>query len=103
MIENQEGLVVSQEQLAMLRAWEERIGNDLKLDSRLKESKLAGIRGLMAEIEREIHVYNMSRLQNTLDELEQKAQKISVEQLPMLLSQTIGAIRELTKTLQPIV
>jgi hypothetical protein len=56
MIENQEGLVVSQEQLAMLRAWEERIGNDLKLDHRLKESKLAGIRGLMAEIEREIHV-----------------------------------------------
>lgn len=103
MIENQEGLVVSQEQLAMLRAWEERIGNDLKLDPRLKESKLAGIRGTRAEIEREIYVYNMSRLQNTLDELEQKAQKISVEQLPVLLSQTIGAIRELTKTLQPIV
>lgn len=102
MIENQEGLVVSQEQLAMLRAWEERIGNDLKLDPRLKESKLAGICGTRAEIEREIYVYNMSCLQNTLDELEQKAQKISVEQLPALLSQTIRAMRELTNAMQPV-
>jgi len=102
MIENQEGLVVSQEQLAMLRSWEDRIGNDLKLDPRLKESKLAGIRGTRAEIEREIRVYNMTRLQNTLEELEERAQKISVEQLPALLSQTIRAIRELTNALQPV-
>jgi hypothetical protein len=102
MIENQEQLLFSQDRLEKLKSWEKRAVDDLTLDPRLKESKLAGIRGLMAEIEREIYVYNMSRLQNTLDELEQKAQKISIEQVPALLSQTIRAMRELTNAIQPV-
>jgi hypothetical protein len=102
MIENQEQLLFSQDRLEKLKSWEKRAVDDLTLDPRLKESKLAGIRGIMAEIEREIRVYNMSRLQNTLEELEERAQKISVEQLPVLLSQTIRAMRELTNTLQPV-
>jgi hypothetical protein len=102
MIENQEQLLFSRERLDELKKWEERAVNDLNLDPRLKQSKLAGIRSMMAQIERDIRAFHLSRLQNTLDELEEKAQKTSVEQLPALLSQTIHAIRELTNTMQPV-
>ncbi len=103
MIENQEQLLFSQDRLEKLKSWEKRTVDHLALEPRLKESKLAGIRSMMAQIEQQIRVYNMSRLQNTLDQLEEKAQQTSIEQMPALLSQTIRAIRELTKTIQPIV
>jgi hypothetical protein len=70
MIETQEGLVVSQQQLARLRAMEERAVNDPNLHPRLKESKLAGIRGMITQIEEEIRVYRMSHLPNSINEKE---------------------------------
>ncbi len=103
MIETQEQLLFLQDRLEKLKSWEKRAVDDLALDPRLKESKLAGIRSMMAQIEQQIRAYNMSRLQNTLAELEEKAQQTSIEQMPALLSQTIRAIRELCKTMQPIV
>jgi len=102
MIENQEGLVVSQEQLAKLRAWEKEIVNELNLHPRLKKSELAGIRRMIAQIEREIRVYNLARLQDSIDELEGQAQKLTMEELPVSLSQNIRTIRELTAALEPV-
>jgi hypothetical protein len=68
MIETQEGLVVSQQQLVRLRAMEERAVNDTNLHPRLKESQLAGIRSMIAQIEEEIQVYKMARLPNSISE-----------------------------------
>lgn len=58
MLETQEGLTVSLEQLAKLRAWEKEIINDLNQHPRLKKSELAGIRRMIVQIEREIQSYN---------------------------------------------
>lgn len=103
MIENREGLILSQGQLAKLRDWEEKVVNDLNQHPRLKKSELAGIRSMIAQIEREIRVYNLSRLQRSIDELEEQAQKLKAEQLPALLSQKINDIRELTEAIQPVI
>jgi hypothetical protein len=81
---------------------EERVVNHPDRDPRLKKSELAGIRGMIAQIEREIRVYNLSRLQNSLNELEEQAHHLSVEQLPELLSQKIRAMREVANALQPV-
>jgi hypothetical protein len=70
MIETEEGLLLSQEQLARLRAMEERAVNNPNLHSRLKESQLAGIRSLIAQIEAEIQAYGMSHLPNSSSEKE---------------------------------
>lgn len=101
MIETQEGLLLSHEQLAKLRTWEKEIINDSGQPSRIKTSKLAGIRSMIAQIEREIQSYNLSRLQSTIDELEDQAQKLKAEELPALLSQKIRAIREAAEAMQP--
>jgi hypothetical protein len=102
MIETQEGLAVSLEQLTKLRAWEKEIVNDLNQHPRLKKSELAGIRRMIAQIEREVQSYNLSRLQSTINELEEQAQKLKAEELPTLLSQKIRAIREAAAAMQPV-
>jgi len=102
MIETYEGLILSQEQLAKLRAWEKDLVNDLDQHPRGKESKLAGIRGMIAQIEQEIRAYNLSRLQSSINELEEQAQKINLEQLPELVSQKVRALREAADALQPV-
>ncbi len=103
MIETQEGLLVSQEQLAKLRAWEEEIVNDLNQQPRIKESKLAGIRSMIAQIEREIRLYNLARFRETLQELQLRSRTTPPEKLPELFAQTLGAMEEFTVSLQPIV
>jgi hypothetical protein len=103
MIENQEQLVHSHKQLAKLRAMEERVINNPDRHPRLKKSELAGIRSTIAQIEREIRVYNLSRLQNTIVELEKQVQQTNAEQLPALISRTIPVMRELANALQPVI
>ncbi|MCI0693465.1 hypothetical protein L0337_15845 [candidate division KSB1 bacterium] len=44
----------------------------------------------------------MSRLQSTINELEEQAQKLKAEELPALLSQKIRAIREAAEAMQPV-
>jgi hypothetical protein len=102
MIETQESLVASLEQLAKLRAWEKKAIDDLNQHPRMKKSELAGIRRLITQIEREIQSYNLSRLQSTINELEEQAQKLKAEELPALLSQKIRDIREAAAAMQPV-
>ena len=62
MIGNQTQLLFSEEQLEKVRSWEEEIANDSSLDSRLKESKLAGIRSMIEQIEQKIRAYNLVKI-----------------------------------------
>lgn len=99
MIENQTQLLFSQEQLEKVRSWEEEVTNDFNLDSRLKESRLAGIRSMIGQIELEIRAYNLVQVKNAIRELEEQAQKTDVEQLPDLLHRTIRVMRDLTNVM----
>jgi len=103
MIENQEQLVHSQQQLVRLRGMEERVIGNFNRHPRLKKSELAGIRSMITQIEREIRIYNLSRLQSSVNELEEQAQNLSVAELPALLSQKIRVIREATAAMQPVI
>ena len=103
MIENEVQLINSQERLDELREWEEETINKPNLDSRLKKSELAGIRSMITQIEREIRVYHLSRVQNAINNLEEQAQRASPEQLPALLYQTISLMRDLANAMQPVV
>lgn len=103
MIETQEGLILSLEQLSKLRAWEKKIVDDLNQHPRLKKSELAGIRSMIAQIEKEIRLYNLACLQKTLQELQLRSRTTPPEKLPELFAQTLGAIEEFTVTLQPVI
>ncbi len=103
MIETHEGLILSREQLAKLRAWEDELVNDPAQHPRGKELKLAGVRRMIAQIEQEIRAYNLSRLQSSINELEEEAKQIKLDQLPELVSQKIRVMREAADALQPVV
>lgn len=103
MIETQEGLILSHEQLAKLRAWEKKIVDDLNQHPRLKKSELAGIRSMIAQIEKEIRLYNLACLQKTLQELQHRSRTTPPEKLPELFAQTLGAIEEFTVAQQPVI
>ncbi len=103
MIETQEGLAVSLQQLIKLRVWEQEIVDDLNQHPRMKKSELAGIRRMIAQIEREIRSYNLLRLQSTLNELEEQSQKLKADELPSLLSRKIRDIREAADAIQPVI
>ncbi|MGH7595749.1 MAG: hypothetical protein ACREOI_05320 [bacterium] len=103
MLENEEDLIASQEQLAKLRAWEDEAVNDLNLHPRLKKSELAGIQSMIAQIEKEIRLYNLARLRETLQELQLRSRTTPPEKLPELFAQTLGAMEEFTIAIQPVV
>lgn len=103
MIENREQLFLSQRQLKKLRSMEERTANDLKEDFRLRESKLAGICSMIAQLEKEIRMYHLTRFQESLKELQVRSKKTSPEELPELFAQMIGAMEEFTTAIQPII
>jgi uncharacterized protein YpuA (DUF1002 family) len=103
MIETREGLLVSQEQLSKLRAMEERVINNQNRDPRLKKSELAGIRSMIAQIEREIRVYNFARLQDSINELDQQVKKLNSEELPTWLFQSIRTMKEMAEAVQPVI
>jgi hypothetical protein len=103
MIENQEQLDFSIEQLAKLRQRAQKIEADPAKDILFKEMELAGIRGMIAQIEKEIRLYNLARLRETLQELQIRSRTTTPEKLPELFAQTLGAIEEFTVALQPVV
>lgn len=101
MIENKTQLLFSEEQLEKVRSREKEIANDSSLDSRLKESKLAGIRSMIGQIEQEIRAYNLVQVKNAISELEEQVQGTDVEQMPELLRRTIRVMRDLTNATPP--
>jgi hypothetical protein len=63
---------------------------------------LAGIRSMIAQIEREIRIYNLSRLQSSILDLEEQVQKLDT-QFSTFLTQKIRTIREVADALHPVI
>jgi hypothetical protein len=103
MIENQEQLDFSIEQLVKLRQRAQKIEADPAKDILFKETELAGVRGMIAQIEKEIRLYNLACLRETLQQLQLRSRTSPPEKLPELFAQTLGAIEEFTVALQPVV
>ncbi len=103
MIENSEQLNFSQQQLDKLRQHAQEIEADPTEDVLFKEMELAGVNGMIAQIEKEIRLYNLGRLRETLQELQLRSRTTPPEKLPELFAQTLGAMEEFTVSLQPIV
>jgi hypothetical protein len=103
MIENLKQLEFSLEQLDKLRQRAKKIEADQSKDVLFKEMELAGVRGMIAQIEKEIRFYNFSRLRETLKVLQVQSRTTPPEQLPDLFAQMLGAMEEFTATMQPVI
>ncbi len=102
MIENQEQLLHSLNQLEKLRVMQERAANHPERDPRLKKTELAGIRSMISQIEREIRIYNWARIRISLNELEDQSRKLKAEELPSWLALKIRAIQQAADAMQPV-
>jgi hypothetical protein len=101
MIQDQEGLVAARDRLADLLTMRKKIESDLKLNHRQRASELAGVRGIIEEIEHEIRQYHLAQLQERLNQLQVRAVTAPPAEMPELVSQVIAAVQELTEALQP--
>lgn len=91
------------QQLDKLRQHAQEIEADPVEDILFKEMELAGVNGMIAQIEKEIRLYNLARFRETLQELQLRSRTTPPEKLPELFAQTLGAMEEFTVSLQPVV
>lgn len=103
MIENLEHLDFSMQQLDKLRQRAQKIEADQSKDILFKEMELSGVRSMIAQIEKDIRIYNFTRLRETLKELQIQSRTTPPEQLPELFSQMLSAMEEFTATMQPVI
>lgn len=103
MIENLEQLNFSRQQLDKLRQHAQEIEADPAEDILFKEMELAGVQGMMDQIEKEVRLYNLARFRETVQELQLRSRTTPPEKLSELFAQTLGAIEEFTLALQPVV
>ncbi len=103
MITTTEQFDFSFQQLDKLRQRAQAIEADSAKDILFKEMELAGVRGMIIQIEKEIRAYNLSRFQDTLTDLQIRSQTMSPEELPKLFTQMIGAMKDFTTAVQPLI
>jgi hypothetical protein len=103
MITTSEQFDFSIQQLDKLRQRAQIVEADPSKDILLKEMELAGVRGMIAQMEKEVRAYNLSRLQETLKELQARSQSTPPERIPELFGQMLGAMNEFTTAMQPVI
>lgn len=101
MIIDQQGLLAARDRLVELRELQQKILSDTKLNPRQRATELAGVRGLMQEIDRDMRSYQLLQLQKRLSQLQTRAVNTAPTEMPELVSQLVAAMQELTQTLQP--
>jgi hypothetical protein len=101
MITDQEGLLAASDRLAELRGMLQKISSDSKLNARQRSTELAGVRGLIQEIEQEVRQYHLAQLQERLGQLHARAATTSPTEMPELVSQLIATMQEFTQVMQP--
>ncbi len=101
MILDQQELTAARERLVELRELQQKVLSDLKLNPRQRSTELAGVRGLMQEIDLDIRQYHLVQLQDRLNRLQARAVNTAPAEIPELVSQVIAAMQEMTQVMQP--
>jgi len=103
MIKDHEAFMAAQDRLVDLRRMVEKIKTDSQLNQRQRAVELAGVRGLIDEIETEVRQYQLALLQTRLNQLQARVAATTPADMPELVAQVISAMQELTRILQPAV
>ncbi|MBI4771505.1 MAG: hypothetical protein HY784_14120 [Chloroflexi bacterium] len=96
MIKTPDELAVSQERLSELRARFEEIANSQNKNPRIKEVELAGVRGMIEQIDAEITSYLLTEIHQTIDSLRVRVRETDTLNLPQALDETLGVLDSVT-------
>ena len=101
MIHNPDELGICQRRLLRLQTRAEQIVTHPHKVRRVKEMELAGVRGMIEQLEREIQTYELGRIQRSIHTLRGELQGIEAIKLPSVLRKTLDVLEEMTHVLQP--
>ena len=101
MIQNAEELAIAYERLGELEKRFEQIVADPRKSRRAKEMELAGVRGMMMQIEREIREHNLSEIQQSIHVIQgELASGGESVDLSGVVIKTLGVLEEITRVLE---
>ena len=103
MIQNADELRICQHRLLELQARAEQIVSHPQKSRRVKEMELAGVRGMVEQLQREIQAYELARIQHSIHTLRDELQGIEAAKLPAVIRKTLDVLEEVTHVLQPTV
>jgi hypothetical protein len=95
MIEESQEIQIARERLAMLRRRMEEIVTDPDKPRRVKDMELAGLQGMMAQIEAEIRACTAARMREQVEALRRQLQTEG----PRVLGQVLGSTLDLVEQL----
>lgn len=101
MIQDVKELEISKRRLCELQARVEHIVTHPKKGRRIKEMELAGVLGMIQQIQQEIRSYELIQIQESIHLLKDELQRIEPANLPKLVFRTLDVLEEVTNVLQP--
>ena len=101
MIHNTDDLGICQRRLLGLQTRAEQIVTHPQKSRRIKEMELAGVRGMIEQLEREIQAYEFARIQHSIHILRDELRDTEVARLPFMIQKTLDVLEEMTHVLQP--
>lgn len=101
MIQNSDERRVCQRRLLELRARAEQIVTHPHKSRRVKDMELAGVRGMVEQLQQEIQTYDFARIQQSIHTLKGELKDIEPAQLPTVMQKTLDVLEEVTFVLQP--
>ena len=103
MIQNADELRICQGRLIDLQARAEQIVTHPQKSRRVKEMELAGVRGMIEQLQQEIQTYELARIQHSIHTLRDELQGIEAAKLPAVIQKTLDVLEEVTHILEPTV
>ncbi|PKO20770.1 MAG: hypothetical protein CVU38_18330 [Chloroflexi bacterium HGW-Chloroflexi-1] len=103
MIHGTDELRVCQNRLSELEARAEQIVTHPQKSRRVKEMEMAGVRGMIAQLQQELQAYELAQIQHSIHTLRDELQGIEIAKLPFAIQKTLDVLEEVTHVLQPAV
>ena len=101
MIQNVNELEVCKCRLTKLQNRIEQIVIHPQKSRRAKEMELAGVRGMIEQLQWEIQSYEIAQIQHSIHTLKDELQGIDSANLPKLVQKTLDVLEKMTDALQP--
>ena len=101
MIHNIDELRICQHRLLDLQTRAEQIVTHPQKSKRVKEMELAGVHGMIEQLQREIQSYELACIQHSIHALRDELQDIEAAKLPSVIQRTLDVLEEMTYILQP--
>jgi cob(I)alamin adenosyltransferase len=101
MIQNLNELEVCKRRLTKLQNRIEQIVIHPKKSRRAKEMELAGVRGMIEQLQQEIQSYELAQIQQSIHVLKDELWEIDSANLQKIVQKTLDVLEEMTNVLQP--